>query len=188
MVRDGLGFPLLISEQSLCSPLWFLLPWAFLKLGSKVHLTTNPSSVNDFEGLSGKSTGPISKVILQGVHKFLIIHILKSKKGTTKKIFSGMISNHKLYAGYPALQCLTQSFFIGNCSNMAKQTDGPSSQITFFLCLPITAREWDQRFVVEVLDAVGKTGRWALVFYPIFNSLREILTKQPLEMNRNLQG
>lgn len=132
----------------LCPPFWFLLPWAFLKLGSKVHLTANPSSVNDFEG----STRKVYRTHLQGDTiaspqiLFLIIQILKHKKGTTK-IFSGLqptgtASNHKLNAGYPILQRLTQtSAFIGNCSNMAGQTDGPSSQITFFFCLPITASQ-----------------------------------------------
>lgn len=72
MVRDGSGFPLqrgLILEQSLCPSPWFLLPWALLKLGHKVHHSINPRSVNDFEvstfqGLPGKPTGPIFKVIL----------------------------------------------------------------------------------------------------------------------------
>lgn len=164
---DGSGFPLhrgLILEQSLCPAPWFLLPWALLKPGSKVHHTINSSSVNDFEGstfqgLSRKSTGPISKVILESSKiLFLIIRILKTKKGTSKKT-TGTVSNHKLYDGYPILQRLTQtSSFIGNCSNMAEQTLIPD----YFLCYAspsLPAREGDQRFVVGLLDAVGKADK-----------------------------
>lgn len=155
MVRDGSGFPLhrgLILEQALPS-LLVSSSVGFSKTGQQSPSHRKPKLSEWLWRIHlSRSFRKVYRTHLQDDTiaspqiLFLIIQILKHKKGTTK-IFSGLqptgtASNHKLNAGYPILQRLTQtSAFIGNCSNMAGQTDGPSSQITFFFCLPITASQ-----------------------------------------------